>query len=155
MNLTGVVGDDAVILAVVEHDVGIWDAGHRAVQVVDRQGPIGVAAAVIIIEPGIVCREINRLGVDEFRSLDSAVGTEPRAREQQEGQRACLALVVVLEIHECRVHHIIAVIVVFVAADGEIRNGRLRQAAAIGDFLRRRGIADVVGLAHDQTIHQP
>src|SRR5688572_7586930 len=35
MNRTAVVSDDAVVLAVVEHDVGIGDAGHRTVQVVD------------------------------------------------------------------------------------------------------------------------
>src|SRR5690606_4130949 len=59
MDFTGVVGDDAVILAVMEHDVGIGDAGHRSVQVVDRQGPICVAAAVIVIESGIEFREID------------------------------------------------------------------------------------------------
>ncbi len=155
MDHTGVVSDDAVVLAVVEHDVGIGDAGHRTVQVVDRQGPIGVAAAVIIIEPGIVFREIHRLGVDELRATDGASGTEPRTREQQEGQRARLATVVVLEIHECRVHHIIAVIVIFVAADREVGDTGLGQAAAVGDFLRRLGIADIVGLAHDQRIDQP
>src|SRR5690242_21178246 len=39
---------------------------------------------------------------------------------------------------------------VFVAADGEIRNRRLRQAAAIGDLLGRPGVADILGLANDQ-----
>src|SRR5678815_950645 len=37
LDLAGVVSDDAVVLAVVEHDVGIFDAGHRTVQVVDGQ----------------------------------------------------------------------------------------------------------------------
>src|SRR5690606_7114721 len=81
MDFTGVVRDDAVILAVMEQDLGIGDAGHRPVQVPERQGPICVAAAVIIIEPRIEFREIDRLGVDEFRTLDRASGTESRARE--------------------------------------------------------------------------
>src|SRR5262245_52188602 len=75
LDLAGVVGDDAVVLAVVEHDVGIGDAGHRTVQVAERQGPILGAAAVVIIEPGIVFRELDRLGVDEFRTADRASGT--------------------------------------------------------------------------------
>ena len=62
---------------------------------------------------------------------------------------------VVLEIHECRVHHIIAVVIVFVATDGEIRNCWLRQAAAIGDFLGCRGVADIFGLAYHQRINEP
>ena len=53
MDLAAVVGDDAVVLAVVEQDVGIGDAGHRTVQVVDGQGPVGVATPVVVIEPGI------------------------------------------------------------------------------------------------------
>ena len=156
MDFTAGVGDHAVVLAVVEHDVGIGDAGHRTVQVVDRQGPICVAAAVIIIEPGIVFREIYRLGVDEFRATDGASGTRaPHFSEQQEGKRSCLSPVVVLEIHECRVHHIIAVIIILVAADREVRDTGLGQAAAVSPFLRRLGIADIVGLAHDQRNDQP
>ena len=118
-------------------------------------GSVGVAAAVVVIEAGIEIREIDRLGVDELRTLDGAVGTEPRAREQQEGQCAGLALLVVLEVHEGGVDHIIAVIVVLVAADGEVRNFWLRQAAAIGDFLGRTWIADILGFAHHQRINQP
>jgi hypothetical protein len=45
------------------------DAGHRSVQVAEGQGPIGVAAAVVVVEPGIERREIDRLGVDEFAPL--------------------------------------------------------------------------------------
>ena len=138
MNRTAVVSDDAVVLAVVEHDVGIGDAGHRTVQVVDGQGPVAHATPVVVIESGIDFRKIHRLGIDEFRTADGASGTDPRAREQQPGKRSRFSPIVVLEIHERRVHHIIAVIVVFVAADREIRNSPLRQAAAIGNFLGRR-----------------
>jgi hypothetical protein len=37
MNLAGVVRGDAVVLAVVEQNIGIRDAGRRSVQIVDRQ----------------------------------------------------------------------------------------------------------------------
>ena len=88
LDLAGVVSDDAVVLAVVEHDVGIGDAGHRTVQVVDRQGPVADATPVVIIESGIDFRKIHRLGIDEFRTADGASGTDPRAREQQPGKRS-------------------------------------------------------------------
>ena len=43
MNLlpAGVVRGDAVVLAVVDQNIGIRDAGRRAVQIVDRRGPVG------------------------------------------------------------------------------------------------------------------
>src|SRR5687767_13242544 len=155
LDLAGAVSDDAVVLAVVEHDVGIADARHRTVQVVDGQGPVAHATTVVVIESGIDFRKIYRLGIDEFRTADRASGTDPRAREQQPGKRSGFSPIVVLEIHERCVHHIIAVIVVFVTADREIRYSPLREAAAIGNFLGRRRIADIVGLAHDQRINQP
>ena len=155
MDLAAVVGDDAVVLAVVDHDVGIGDAGGRTVQVVDRRGPIGRAAPVVVVESGIDVGEIDRLGVDVFRARDRAFGADPRAGEQQIGQGAGLAHGVVLVIHEGRVHHVDPVVIVFEAADREVRQGRLGQAAAVGDFLRRRRIAFIVGLAHHQGIHQP
>ena len=40
MNLAGVVQHDAVVLAVVDQNIGIRDAGRRAVQIVDRRGPV-------------------------------------------------------------------------------------------------------------------
>ena len=126
LDLAGVVSDDAVVLAVVEHDVGIGDAGHRTVQVVDGQGPVAHATPVVVIESGIDFRKIHRLGIDEFRTADGASGTDPRAREQQPGKRSRFSPIVVLEIHECRVHHIIAVVIVFVAADREVGDQRLR-----------------------------
>ena len=46
------------------------------------------------------------------------------------------------------------VVVELVAADREIRNQALRQAAAVGLFLRRCGSANVVGFAHYQRINQ-
>ena len=61
----------------------------------------------------------------------------------------------VLEIHERRVDHVVAVIVVLVAADREIRDQRLGQAAAIGDFVGRMRSADIVALADDQPVDQP
>src|SRR5262249_2194089 len=88
MNRTAVVSDDAVVLAVVEHDVGIADAGHRTVQVVDGQGPVAHATPVVVIESGIDFRKIHRLGIDEFCTADAASGTDPRAREQQPGKRS-------------------------------------------------------------------
>ena len=77
MNHTAVVRGDAVVLAIVQQDMRIWDSGHRTVQVAERQGPICVAAAVIVIEPGIEFREIDRLGVDEFRAADGATPRRP------------------------------------------------------------------------------
>src|SRR5678816_3949529 len=74
LDLAGVVSDDAVVLAVVEHDVGIGDAGHRTVQVVDGQGPVAHATPVVVIESGIDSRKIHRLGIDEFRTADGASG---------------------------------------------------------------------------------
>jgi hypothetical protein len=44
------------------------------------------------------------------------------------------------------------VIVVLVAADREIGQFGLRQAAAVSLFRVSRGIADVLGLAHEQRI---
>src|SRR6186713_3049680 len=145
LDLAGAVSDDAVVLAVVKHDVGIADARHRTVQVVDGQGPVAHATPVVVIESGIDFRKIYRLGIDEFRAADGASGTDPRAREQQPGKRSRFSSVVVLEIHERRVRHIIAVVVVFVAADREVGNQAFRQAATVGNFLFRDGIAVIVG----------
>ena len=57
------------------------------------------------------------------------------------------------EIHECRVHHVMTVVVVLVGVDREVGNQAFRQAAAVGLFLRRYGVADVLGFAHEQRIN--
>ena len=101
----------------------------------DGQGPVAHATPVVVIESGIDFRKVHRLGIDEFRTADGASGTDPRAREQQKGQRSRFSPIVVLEIHECRVHHIAAVIIVFETADREIRNSPLREAAACWSAL--------------------
>ena len=49
--------------------------------------------------------------------------------------------------------HVMTVVVVLVAADREVRNQAFRQAAAVGLFFRRYGVADVVGFAHEQRIN--
>ena len=154
MNLTGVVSGDAVVLAVVDQDVGVRLATHRAVEVVDCGGPIRHATAVVVIEAGIDVRKIHWFGIDEFRTSDGAFGSDRRAGEQQPRKRAGLATFIVLIIHEGGVHHFMTVIVELVAADREIRNQALRQAAAVGLFLWRYGIAFVVGFAHQQRINQ-
>jgi hypothetical protein len=76
----------------------------------------------------------------------------PKAGVEQVGDRARLAGGVVLEVHERDVIQVVQVIVELVAADREIRELRLRQAAAVGDLGRRRGIADVVALANEHRI---
>ncbi len=48
------------------------------------------------------------LALTNFAPLIELPVTEPRAREQQEGKRTCLSHLVILEIHEGRVHHFTA-----------------------------------------------
>src|SRR5690606_24959635 len=69
MDLAGVVDRDAIVLPVVEQDVGVTLAGRRAVQVVDRQRAIGHTTPVVVVEPGVDVREIHGLGVDVLRAL--------------------------------------------------------------------------------------
>ena len=83
MNLAGVVRGDAVVLAVVDQNIGVRDAGRRAVQIVDRQGPVGHSTPVVTIEPGVDFRKVHGLGIDELRTLDGVFGGNPGAREQQ------------------------------------------------------------------------
>ncbi len=118
----------------VQQDIGVGNARRRTVQIVDRQGPVGRTTPVVIVEPGIDLREIHGLGIDVFRTLDGVFSSDPRAREQQPGERSCSALLVVLVIHECRVRHVNAVVVVLVAADREVGNQAFRQAAAHRPF---------------------
>jgi hypothetical protein len=46
-------------------------------------------------------------------------------------------------------------VIVLVTSDREIRGFRLRQAAAVSDLLGRSGVADVVGLPHEQRVDDP
>ena len=88
MNRTAVVRDDAVVLAVVEHDVGIRGCrSPNRIQVVDGQGPVA-RHQLSLSNLESIFRKIHRLGIDEFRTADGASGTNPRAREQQKGQRS-------------------------------------------------------------------
>src|SRR6478752_385509 len=77
MNLAGVVRGDAVVLAVVDQNIGIRDAGRRAVQIVDRRSPVGRTTPVVTVEPGVDLREIHGLGIDVFRTLDCVFGGTP------------------------------------------------------------------------------
>jgi len=154
MNLTGVVGGDAVVLAVVDQDVGVRLATHRAVEVVDCCSAIRHAAAVVVIEAGIDVGKIHRLGIDEFRTGYRAFSSDRRAGEQQPGECTGLATFIVLVIHECCVHYLMTVVVELVATNRKIRDQAFWQAAAVGLFLRRCGSANVVGFSHHQRINQ-
>src|SRR5690606_11769275 len=61
MDRAAVVDGDAVVLAVMEQDVGGTHAGRGAVQIVDRQRAVGHATPVVIVEPGVDVREIHGL----------------------------------------------------------------------------------------------
>src|SRR5690606_22356014 len=153
------VGDELAILrihgharvhAVVHEEVGVGAGAKRAVLVADHRRLVGRAVAVVVGPPGVAVhwRGIYRPGDLESDLLDGVIGAHAEAGVQQVGDGAGLARVVVLEVAEGGTHHIMAGIVVLVTADREIGQLRLRQAAAIGDFLRRSGVADVLGFAH-------
>src|SRR5690606_18349058 len=120
LHLAGGIGGDAVVLAVVEQDVGVTHAGGRAVQVVDGQALVGTGTAVVVVEPPVDVREVHRLGIDVLRALDGVLGGDAGAGEQQPGQRARLAGLVVLVVHERGVRHVDAIVVVLVATDREV-----------------------------------
>src|SRR5690606_38119943 len=122
-----VVRGDAVVLAVVDQDVGIRNAGHGTVEVMDRRRPVRHATAVVVVEAGIDVREVHRLGIDEGRTTYRAFSGNAGAGEQQPGECARLAQRIVLVVHEGHVDYVIAVVIVLVAADREIRKLRLRQ----------------------------
>src|SRR5690606_7825459 len=69
----------------------------------------------------------------------------------QVGQRARVAQIVGLIVHELGAHHFVLVIVILVAADREVGGGG-RKAAAIGHFLGPARVADIVGLPDEQGI---
>src|SRR5690606_15385197 len=66
--------------------------------------------------------------------------------------RSRLSCLVILVIHEGRVLDRMDEVVVLVATNREIRDC-FRQAATISDFLRRSGVADVVGFANEQRVN--
>ncbi len=148
------ISGDAVVFTIMDQDEGVTHATHRAVQIVDHCVPVGNTTPVVIIESGIDVREIHRLRINEFRTLDGAFGSDRRAREQQPGKRACFAHVVVLVVHESDIFHFVVEIVILVAADREI-GGCGWQAAAVSDLGLRPGIADVVGFPHEQRVDDP
>src|SRR4029434_5327418 len=82
LDLAGVVRGDAIVLAVVDQNIGVRDAGRRSVQIVDRRGLVGRTTPVIAVEPGIDLREIHGLGIDVFRTLDGVFGGNSGARIQ-------------------------------------------------------------------------
>src|SRR6185369_13271224 len=156
LDLTGFCVDrDAVVDAVIDEHVGIGTTAERAVLVAERRGLIGRTASVVAGPLPVVRhrREIHRLGVDEFQALESVIGADPEAAEHQVRDRSRLASGVVLVIPEGGIHHVMTVIVVLVAADREIRQFDLRQAAAVRLFRVSRGVADVFGFAHEQRVN--
>src|SRR5690606_30296024 len=74
LDLAAGVRGDAVVLAVVQKDVGVTHAGRRAVQVVDGQSLPGSTAPVVVVEPGVDVREVHLLRVDVLRALDGVLG---------------------------------------------------------------------------------
>src|SRR5687768_14732428 len=137
LDLTGFCVDcDAVVDAVVDENVGIGTTAERAVLVAERRGLIRRTASIIAGPRAVVLhrREIYRLGVDEFQALEGVIGADPEAAEHQVRDRSRLASGVVLVIPEGGIHHVMTVIVVLVAADREIRQCGLRQAAAVSLF---------------------
>src|SRR5690606_16437248 len=112
LDLAAGVRGHAVVLAVVQQDVGVTHAGRRAVQVVDGQALPGSTAPVVVVEPGVDVGEVHRLRVDVLRALDGVLGGYARARVHQPGQRAGFAGLAVLVVHESRVFHVNAIVVI-------------------------------------------
>src|SRR5688572_8607252 len=155
LDLTGFrVDGDAVVDAVVDENVGIGTTAERAVLVSVRRGLIGRTASIVAGPLAVVRhrREIHRLGVDEFQALEGVIGADPEAAKQQVRDGSRLASGVVLVIPKGGIHHVMTVVVVFVAADREIRQFALRQAATVSLFRVSRGVADVLGFAHEQRV---
>src|SRR5215475_6619758 len=154
LDLTGhCIGCDAVVGAVVEENVGVGHTAHRAVLVVDHRGLPGHTIQIVVVLLTLHRWEIHWFGVDEFRVLDGVFGTDTGARIHQVRERSRLASGVVLEIPEGDIHHVMTVVVVLVAADREIRHFGLRQAAAVSLLRVSPGVADVLGFAHEQRVH--
>src|SRR5262249_17257102 len=127
-------------------------ATERAVVVADGRRLIGYAASVIVGPLTLHWREIRRLGIDEFHVIDGVVWADAEAGVEQARNRSPLARGVVLDMYEGGIHHVVAVIVVFVAVDRVIRQIDLREAAAVGLFRVRSRVADVLGLADEQRV---
>src|SRR5580700_11901183 len=154
LDLAGFVDGDSVV-CVVDENVGIGDTADRAVLVVEYRSLVAPITVIIVAPLKLHRREIHRLGVDEFRALYSVVGAHSEAGIQQVRDRSRLAGGVVLEIHEGDILQFMTVIVELVAADREIRECGLRQAAAVRHFRRRPRIADILGLADEQRVNHP
>src|SRR5690606_11231869 len=65
VDVAAVVGGNRVVLAVVEQDVGVGLAAHRAVKIVDRQRAPCTAAAVVVVEAPVVFREMYGFRIHE------------------------------------------------------------------------------------------
>src|SRR5690606_28174041 len=85
LRLTGrlVESDADVVDAVVDEDVGIRDAAHRAVLVVNHGGLPSHAVPIVVAPLALHRREVHRLRVDELRTLDGVLGADPGARIHQ------------------------------------------------------------------------
>src|SRR5687767_10631529 len=97
MNLAGVVRGDAVVLAVMDQNIGVGDAGRRPVQIVDGHGPVANTTWVVTIKPGFNLRKVPGLGFDVLRTWTVFFGSTPGAVNQQQENRSDSALFVVLE----------------------------------------------------------
>src|SRR5579883_1721044 len=154
LDLTGLVDGDSVTFVIDENE-GIRDTANRAVHVVEHRGLIAPVAIIIVAPLKLHRWEIHRLGVDEFGALYGVVGAHSEAGIQQVRDRSRLAGGVVLEIHEGVIVQFMTVVVELVAADREIRDFGLRQAAAVSHLRRRSGVAGVLGFADEQRVHHP
>src|SRR5581483_6954121 len=154
LDLTSVVDGDSVIF-VIDENVGVRDTAHRAVLVVEHRGLVAPVAVIIVAPLMLHGWEIHGLGVDEFRALYGVVGAHSEAGIQEVGDRSRLAGGVVLEIHEGDIVQFMTVIVELVAADREVRELGLRQAAAVSHFRRRPRVADVLDLSHEPRVDHP
>src|SRR5690606_32703563 len=125
----------------------------RAVPVPAYGGLVGQAACGIVVAAPALHRWVTHgLRVLETHALDGIVGAGPDAGVQRVGNRARLAGGISREDPERGPPDVTPVVVVLVAANREIRQRRLRQAAPVGNFLRRFGVADVFGFAYEQRV---
>src|SRR5690606_29190987 len=83
LELTSPVDRDALVLALVQDDVGVRDTADRAVRVVEHRGPEAPIAVIVVAPLALHRREIHGLRVDEVRARDGVVRAHSEAGEQQ------------------------------------------------------------------------